>query len=158
MYRGSNWGCTGLRTPDTPTSSQDNLSEVKQKCKAHIHCWGNKLDIFCRKGLQRKLHRWLGNGKMSHSGALWPQDHYRRKEARNFQRKNQPLRNKSFPAFRDTHFLTAAELSQLCCSNWRRNAQILDNLVLGAAVPKLSIPLDKGQLVLGGRPTAKVQW
>lgn len=73
--KGSNWGCTWLRTLDTPTSSQDNLSEEKQKCKPHIHCWGNKLDIFCRKGLQRKLHRWLGNGKMSCSGALWPQDH-----------------------------------------------------------------------------------
>lgn len=74
----------------------NSLSEVKQKHKAHIHCWGNKLGIFSRKGLQRKLHRWLGNGKMSHSGGLWPQDRYRTKLARNTQRKNQLLRNKYY--------------------------------------------------------------
>lgn len=65
-----------------------------------------------------------------------------KKEARNFHMKNQPLRNRSFSAFGDTHFLAAAEISQCCCSNWKQNTDIMDNLYPGATVPKVNIPLD----------------
>lgn len=68
----------------------------KTEHKPHVHRCSNKLDMFPRKILQRKLHVWLGSGKVSHSGALWPQNHYRRKGAWVFQKQ-------ILPTFRDTH-------------------------------------------------------
>lgn len=56
-----------------------------------------------------------------------------------FWMKNQPVRNTSPSAFRDTCFLTLTEVTQCCYVN---HTGIVDNLFPRATFPKVSITLD----------------